>query len=103
MGGAGLGPNPGVPVGAEGVRGVGIFERLLRTRRATLATMATATMASIAIPVGEVRKAKKEVPTGWTWKRTFWSSEAFITLFHVAEFDVVLLGLGTSAGTTTFT
>ena len=60
-------------------------------------------IASTANPVGDVRNARKEKGRGSTTKRTFCSCDAFMTLFQVAEFDVVLLGAGVPAGTTIFT
>ena len=63
-----------------------------------------ATIASMAIPVGDVRKLRKEVGIGWTMKRTFPSADAFLKFIQVAEFEVVLVGgLLIPAGTTTFT
>lgn len=55
-----------------------------------LAMIPAATIASMAIPVGDVRKLRKE----------FSSTEAFLKFIHVAEFEVVLVGKVVPAGTT---
>ena len=60
--------------------------------RTTAATIAIPTIAWMAIPTGDTRKAKKLFGNGWTWNSTAESFEGSWRFIHVAEFDVVLLG-----------
>ena len=64
---------------------------------------AIATIASIPMPTGDTRKARKLFGNGCTWNSTAESVEASWRFVQVAEFDVVLLGWRVSAGTTIFT
>jgi hypothetical protein len=65
---------------------------------------AIAITASIAIPIGDTKNAKRpELGTGWTWNCTVESAEASWRFVQVAEFEVVLVGWGVFPGTTIFT
>ena len=88
---------------AVDVADVGIDERLLRMRSNEVAMIAMAAIASITSPIGDVKSANIESGIGWTRNSTPWRTVAFLTLVQVAEFEVVLVGEGVPAGTTTFT
>ena len=103
VGGAGLGPKPGVGAGPTEETGVGTDERLLRRTSRTVAMIATAAIASIAKPVGDTSSPKIDSGNGPTRNRTPERTVAFLTLVHVAEFEVVLAGEGVPVGTRIFT
>src|SRR2546426_7738018 len=65
--------------------------------------MAMAIIASMAIPSGDTKKAKRPPDDRWSWNCTADSVETSWRFVHVAEFEVVLLGWGVLGGTTIFT
>ncbi len=64
------------------------------------AATAAATIASMAIPVGDKRMSSREPGRRTSVKRTAWSIVEFWRFVHVSELDVMLLGAGVPAGTT---
>ena len=66
MGGAELGPKPGDGVGPDVIESRVFAARLFARYRTTAATIAIAIIASIAMPTGDTRKARRLFGRGWT-------------------------------------
>ncbi len=100
-----MGPGPDNGVGAGPIDGTrDALARLRLTKRKTPAMMAAAAIASMAMPIGEIRKSRSELlGSRWSVNWTAESSVAFRRFIHVAELAVMLLGAGVPAGTLTLT